>query len=450
MDCPGILRPNRLAGAAAQILRLRREIRLGASCRSNGAALHAKRDGTGYAPWRVPPTKRSGGDGHNLPYNPPAYGRQPSRQAGWRRGVGMRIVNIMQCTDLGGMEQSSLRLMQGLCRRGHSCKVVSLHPLGPLAPFLAEAGIAAVGLDYRGAMGWRSLPALYRQLAGETADALIMTGSNLLALLALGRLARGNRLLAMHFHHSVRPDWQWRLFYRLARARFDAISYPSDFVRGEAEAIAPWLRPLSRTIRNPLEPPGAASADDRRAARRALGLPEAVPLVGNAGWLVPRKRFDIFLRTAAIVAAVRPDMRFVIAGKGEEEGPLRALAASLGIGDRVLWLGWVGDMRLFYLSLDLLLFNSDWDAWGNTPVEAMTYGVPVVASVLNGGLREVISDDSVGMLFQSHDVTRLAHAVLDLLAARGAGRGASGRARAMAISDPARIVEEVESLLSRR
>jgi glycosyltransferase involved in cell wall biosynthesis len=360
----------------------------------------------------------------------------------------MRILNLMQCTDLGGMEQSSLRLMQGLRQRGHAVSVVSLHPLGPLAPHLAAAGIPAVGLDYRGAMGWRSLPALRRHLAGETADALIMTGGNLLAMLALGRLARGNRLLAMHFHHSVRPDWQWQVFYRLARPRFSAISYPSDFVRSEAEAIAPWLKSLTRTIRNPLAAPKAASTAERAAARRQLGLPLDAPLVGNAGWLVPRKRFDVFLQVAALVASARPDVRFVIAGNGSEEENLKALARRLGIADRVVWLGWVGDMRPFYLSLDLLLFNSDWDAWGNTPVEAMTHGLPVVASVLHGGLGEIIGDDSVGRLFGTHDIEGMAAAVLALLAA-GGPVAANGRARAIAISDPQRIVDEVEGLFTR-
>ena len=359
----------------------------------------------------------------------------------------MRILNIMQCTDLGGMEQSSLRLMRGLQQRGHEVRVVSLHPLGPLAPLLAEAGIPAIGFEYRGALGWKSLPELRRHLAGEKADALIMTGSNLLASLVLGRLARGNRLLAMHFHHSVRPEWQWRIFYRLARQRFSAISYPSDFVRGEAESIAPWLKPVTRTVRNPLEPPRTWSDRERQAARSELGLPQGVPLIGNAGWLVPRKRFDVFLRVAAAIAVSRPDVRFVIAGKGEEEASLREQARAYGIESRVIWLGWVGDMRPFYLSLDLLLFNSDWDAWGNTPVEAMTYGLPVVASVLNGGLREIISDDRFGTLFDTHDVAGMAQAVLRLLPPYGSAIGANGRARAIAMSDPQRIVDEVEALL---
>ena len=184
----------------------------------------------------------------------------------------MRILNIMQCTDLGGMEQSSLRLMRGLQQRGHEVTVVSLHPLGPLAPLLAEAGIPAIGFEYRGALGWKSLPELRRHLAGEEADALIMTGSNLLASLVLGRLARGNRLLAMHFHHSVRPEWQWRIFYRLARQRFSAISYPSDFVRGEAESIAEHHVVNSKRQEQPAEKHNFCGQEDPESERVSLRL----------------------------------------------------------------------------------------------------------------------------------------------------------------------------------
>ncbi|MRG55393.1 glycosyltransferase [Phyllobacterium sp. SYP-B3895] len=359
----------------------------------------------------------------------------------------MRILNIIQCTELGGMEQASLRLMQCLQDRGHEIKVISLNPLGALKEHLDKSGIEAVGMEYRGALGWRSLPTLYRILRRERADALMMTGSNLLAMLALGGIARGRRLLAMHFHHSVRPDWQWKLFYGLAKRRFDAISYPSDFVRLEAATIVPSVKSITRTIRNPLAVPEKASAEDKAAARRRYGLPPQAKIVGNAGWLIDRKRFDVFLRTAAVVAAKQPDVRFAIAGSGPEKEKLQTLAQELGIADRIHWLGWIADMRDFYLSLDVLLFNSDWDAFGNTPVEAMTYGIPVVASVMHGGLGEVITDRRYGFLIAEHDPERLGSAVIEAIDQADDANAENGRYRAVTLSDPARIAIEVEKIL---
>jgi glycosyltransferase involved in cell wall biosynthesis len=353
----------------------------------------------------------------------------------------------MQCTELGGMEQSSLRLMKGLQERGHQCSVISLMPLGRLAPHLSAEGISAVGLDYRGALGWRSFGGLRRAVAAQQADALIMTGGNLLAMLGLGHLARGRRLLAMHFHHSVRPAWQWKIFYRLARARFDAISYPSDFVRAEAEAIAPFIVDVSHTIRNPLNAPDMTLISQKTLARKSLGLPENGPIIGNAGWLIPRKRFDVFIRVARRILQEVPSARFVIAGTGSEEESLKTLAHQLGIDNRITWLGWKDQLQDFYLALDVLLFNSDWDAFGNTPVEAMSYGVPVVASVLNGGLDEVICNKAHGTILRKHNISELADAVINQLGVSSVHTGSSGRARAIELSDPSRVLDEVEGLL---
>ena len=76
----------------------------------------------------------------------------------------MHILNLMQCTNLGGMEQASLKLMRGLLRRGHSCHVVSLNPLGKLAESLSQSGITAEGVRYAGRGGWKSLPDLWSRL----------------------------------------------------------------------------------------------------------------------------------------------------------------------------------------------------------------------------------------------------------------------------------------------
>jgi glycosyltransferase involved in cell wall biosynthesis len=87
----------------------------------------------------------------------------------------------------------------------------------------------------------------------------------------------------------------------------------------------------------------------------------------------------------------------------------------MGLEKRVKWLGWQSNMTPFYLSLDVLLFNSDWDALGRTPLEAGMYEVPTVASVLHGGLGEVIQSEEVGFLLDKHDEDWLAEKTLLIL-----------------------------------
>lgn len=356
----------------------------------------------------------------------------------------------MQGTNLGGMEQASLRLMIGLKEQGHSCEVISLNPVGGLGPLLEKQGIPATGLPYLGKGGWRSFPIMWRALRAVKADALIMTGHHLLAMLALGELCRGRRLLAIHFHHTgVKPPWQWRLIYRIACSRFQAITFPSDFVRSEAEELYPPIKSLSHLVRNPLSIPQLPTAEDRERARRSLGLPLGVPIIGNAGWLIPRKRFDVFLNVAAKVMQAVPDALFLIAGDGEERARLEALARELNVADRVKWLGWQRNLTPFYQSLDIILFNSDWDAMGLAPLEAMSYGVPLVASVQQGGLKEIISKEEYGFLIPTHDVAALADKIIYFLQNPHKARSVAlaGRQRVEDVSNPEEHVKKIESLL---
>jgi len=328
------------------------------------------------------------------------------------------------------MEQQSLRLMQALQLRGHRLSLVSLHALGPLFPQLQACGINAIGLDYGKVSFWQLFASLRKELRRQDPDALLLTGHSLAVLFALIGHCRGRRLLTIHFHHEgVKPSWFWRLYYSLARRLCNTITFPSDFVRNEAERLCPALIGKSQTVRYPISIQGPIRADQRYAARSLFGLPNDAVIIGNAGWLIPRKRFDVFLCTAARVIQYRPEARFLIAGDGPERHRLEALAAELGIGDSIVWTGWINDMRHFYAALDLVLFNSDWDALGLTPIEAIVHGVPVVSSVLHGGLAEVLRPGVDAVVLDQHDVPKLSQAVLQLLANPSAAAAMVNQAR---------------------
>jgi glycosyltransferase involved in cell wall biosynthesis len=328
----------------------------------------------------------------------------------------MHILQIIQCTNLGGMEHSVLTLTTSLTARGNQCRWVSLNPLGGLKTLLDRAQVPCLGLPYRGPWGALSVPVMRRAFQAEPHDSVIMSGPNFSAMLALGPPHGEPRVLTVHFHHTgVKPDWQWRAIYWLAMRRFQAITFPSDFVRREAEQIYPPLVAVSRTNRAPVKLPPLPSLGERLAARERLGVAHDVPVIGNAGWLIPRKRFDVFLRVAARVAPCIPEAVFVIAGDGPERATLERLAQELGLAPRVRWIGWQANLTDLYLSLDALLFNSDWDAMGRTPLEAVGYGVPVVASVVHGGLKEVLVTGEHIFLSPSHDIDCMAEGLLTVL-----------------------------------
>ena len=363
----------------------------------------------------------------------------------------MRITNVIQCTNLGGMEQASLRVMIALKARGHRIRVISLHKLGGLRALLDAAEIPAVGVGYRGPAGVFSFAELNAAICQTAADAIIMTGHNLTASIAISGVPRCRRLLACHYHHEgVMSAWQWRLLYRIARMKFGSITFPSDYVRREAERLDPALIAVSRTLRNPIPLPPAVTHHERRVCREKLGLPTNAQIVGNAGWLIPRKRFDVFLDTCAILLRKQANLMVAVAGDGTEANNLRGQARALGIADKVRWLGWLENTSDFYRSLDLVIFNSDSDALGNTPLEAMSHGVPVVASVRRGGLGEIIRHGVSGLLFDNHDVEALANAAAEVLTGAHPGLARAGRDRIAETANPAAIAAVFEQLLGGR
>jgi glycosyltransferase involved in cell wall biosynthesis len=356
----------------------------------------------------------------------------------------MKILNLIQCANLGGMEQASLRLMRGLVERGNGVHLLSLNPIGQLGPLLQRSKIPHEGLPYRGKGGWKSYQLLKRKLNQIKADSMIMTGHHLLTTLALGDFCKDRRILAVHFHHSgVKPRWQWRLIYRMACKRFNAVTFPCDFIRKEAESIFPPVAHLAHTIRNPLDIPPLPTSDKKVQAREILHLDPNRQIVGNAGWLIPRKRFDVFLRVAREILNKNPDALFLIAGDGPERETLQQLAIELDIAANVRWLGWQQEMDAFYKALDVLLFNSDWDTLPCAPQEAMSFGVPVVCSLLNGGLSEILDSDRIGFLLPKHDVKTLADIVLRLLDKpdEAVATGLAGRAQIKRICQPEPIIE---------
>ena len=367
----------------------------------------------------------------------------------------MRILCLIQCSDLGGMEQSTLLFLRELQAMGHEPEMISLNPVGKLGPKLKQHGIPVSSSGYEGKWGWKSYLPLRRLLGRKHPDALVMVGHNLMASLAIGNLCAGRRIMDIRFHHQgVLSNRAWQIIYRVAYPRFKAITFPTRFIMEEAMAICPFLKeaPAGKCHKMPFPVVLAevATPEQKRQARADLGLPEGIKLVGNAGWLVDRKRMDVFLSVAQLVLKQVPEARFVIAGDGPLKETLRRQAADLGIADKVLWLGWQQELGAFYDSLDVLLFNSDWDSMGRTPLEAMSQGIPVVASVVHGGLKEVISREEYGFLIDTHDIDRLAAHVTQILQddALAARMSQAGRARIAEVGSPRKYAEAMLALLN--
>ena len=118
------------------------------------------------------------------------------------------------------------------------------------------------------------------------------------------------------------------------------------------------------------------------AKRKPRRIAKRTPTVLFLGRLTLQKGPDYFVRAAARVLEVRDDVTFVIAGTGDMLPKLTELVAELGIGDRVVFAGFVGRDKIYdlYEHADVFVVPSVSEPFGIVPLEAMQSGVPVILS----------------------------------------------------------------------
>lgn len=330
------------------------------------------------------------------------------------------ILHVMQCTNLGGMEQVSYRIMRGLAERstGLRFQITTPRPFGHGKMFIDEFDPSARDFPYQGRFGWRSYAEFSRHVKELSRECsyIWVTGTCAASLAAIHRL-EVPKVLSHHYHHfENRMSWpKWRGFYELLCRDLSVITFPTAFTCNEALRIAPWLKKKAHIVPNGFDVFFTVEEERlklQQLARTRLALPSQAWIVMNAGWLIPRKRFDIFLKTAAEVKKRLPESYFLICGRGPLETQLKRLADDLGLTGSIRFTGWVEDLAPYYQASDVLLFNSDYDAFGCTPLEAAGHGCIVVASVTYGGLYEYIEHLTNGFLFNTHDVEGLTLSII--------------------------------------
>jgi glycosyltransferase involved in cell wall biosynthesis len=168
-------------------------------------------------------------------------------------------------------------------------------------------------------------------------------------------------------------------------------------------------------------------ADDFSGAVPAdVPAPSSTPKLLAMGRLHPNKGFDVLLRAIALL----PRGHLYLAGAGPEEAALRALAAELGIMDRVTFLGWRRDIGALLAAADIFICSSRHEPLGNIVLEAWSAAKPVIAAAAQGPV-ELIRDGANGLLVPLEDAPAMAAAIGTLAddPVQAAELGAAGRAR---------------------
>ena len=333
----------------------------------------------------------------------------------------MRILHVIATMRPGGAERMVTQLATDGVARGDDVVVASAG--GSWVPRLEAAGASHVAVPLSG----RS-PTSVLRLAGHLIPVLrqsrpdVVHSHNVTVTVAarLALSAGGGRRPLLVTVHGL-PPADYRQASRLLRLTGGRIVACAPSV---ARSLATCGLPPDRieiiTNGAALEPAGPDRLD---ALRVALGLSTRSLVVG-LGRLVPQKAWSTLIEAARAL----PEADVVIAG----EGPLRAELeeASRTAGGRVRLVGVVDDPAALLGLADCLVSTSNWEGLPLTLLEALSLGVPTVATAVDG-VSDVVPGDAA-LLVPPGDPAAVASAVRRVLTETGLGQRLAHGARAAA------------------
>jgi glycosyltransferase involved in cell wall biosynthesis len=186
----------------------------------------------------------------------------------------------------------------------------------------------------------------------------------------------------------------------------------------------------------------------------ALPDPELVmfkgdrPLAGMVSVLRPQKDPVLLVRAAArLLERGELPGRVAIVGNGPIEQEVRDEIERLGVAPEVAWFPYRGAVDPYLAALDLFVLPSAWEALPLSLLEAMSCGLPIVATAV-GGTPEAVEDGLTGRVVQHGDEEALAGALRDVLANTTLrhAMGDAGRARYEARFRLDRMIDETATL----
>ncbi len=134
------------------------------------------------------------------------------------------------------------------------------------------------------------------------------------------------------------------------------------------------------------------------------------PRLVAIGSLKDQKNYPVMLEALALLNRER-EARLMILGVGQAEGKIRAKVKELSLDEHVIFAGHVSNPAPYLQSANLFVLSSDYEGFGNVIVEALSCGVPVVATDCPSGPAEILENGKWGRLVPVGDAKALAHAI---------------------------------------
>lgn len=332
----------------------------------------------------------------------------------------IRILHVTFNMGFGGTEQVIRQLVGNLPPESFHNEIVCIDGfVGDIGQQLSSGGTGihtlsrGQGLDFGLA---RQLRRIIRQQRIDVVHCHQYTPFFYGWLASLGLRAR----VVFTEHGRFHPDrhrYKARLINPLMARMTSKLVAISDATR---EALVEYeFMPRSRidVIYNGIQ---GFKKDYESAARlkHQLGIPASGFVLGTVSRLDPVKNQRMMLRAFQLSQAQCADVWLLMVGDGPDRDMLTDYAHELGVSDRVIFTGFQSEPASYLRAMDVFLLSSHTEGTSMTLLEAMSLGIPSVATAV-GGNPEVIEDGYSGLLVPSEDDKSMADAIIRLQRGKG-------------------------------
>lgn len=315
-------------------------------------------------------------------------------------GFQLKILIVVPVPVGGGAEAHATRLGIGLEQRGWEVEVFAVRPAARIDTEVPKnfvfGSLSSAGSSTLAAV--KAVPVLRKRLR-ENGPQLVYVVLPIPALLALtATIGLPNIPVVVSFQNTLLYGREQglrklllRLATRLAGTLANAVVVPSKGLAFELGASGINPRKI-RVIPNlGLEAPDSTTAcDPKDLLRRPFRFV-------TCGRLVYQKGFDLLLEAAALLKQ-RYEFELHIIGDGPLKTALMEQAMVLGITERVRFLGWQTKPEVVMAGGNAFVLSSRWEGFGNVLVEAMSVGLPVIATRCPHGPSEILEEGNSGLL----------------------------------------------------
>jgi len=294
-------------------------------------------------------------------------------------------------------------------------RLVGLRKGDPAVETMREAGLDVIALE-RGKLDPRTLGDLKRVFEEVQPDIVHLHGY---ASANFGRLAAKKQGAKIVIHEHVvdpgMPLYQ-KVIDRWLAKHTDAAVAVSKSVREFMIHGRGIAADLVQVVYNgaPLDEFQLATKEEALEERGRWNLTPEHKVIGTVGRLDEQKGICYLIEAAVEIIRQVPEARFVIVGDGPYLDGLREDAAQRGVADQVVFTGYSNQVPLLQSMFDVQAFPSLWEGTPLTVFEAMSVGMPIVSTDVDG-LGEVLRDGENALVVSSRDPAALAKATIRLL-----------------------------------